>query len=196
MARTGSIRLLGVLAVFYGLAVIIGFALFVAATKFGLFGSMSILFYRGLAVLGAIAPALVLVLALMIRLPWPPGMLAGRDAIVGAVVALSLNLTFFVLGPVTVDRSMSVFMLSRLADASAPLTVEDLKVAFTDRYLREWDQISRRLKEQISSGNVDQTPEGSYRLTPQGRSFMKTARVMSRLFGGDPRFVGGGPPEH
>jgi hypothetical protein len=196
MVRAGSIQLMAVLTVFYGLAIIIGFALFIAATQFGLFGSVSILFYRGLAVLGAIAPALVLVLALIIRLPWPSGMLAGRDAIVGAVVALSLNLTFFVLGPVTVDRSMSVFMLSRLAEAPAPLTAEDLKAAFTDRYLREWDQISRRLKEQISSGNVDQTPEGSYRLTPQGRSFMRTARVMSRLFGGDPRFVGIGQPEH
>jgi hypothetical protein len=195
MVRAGSIRLLAVLAVFYGLAVVIGFALFIAATQVGLFGGVPILFYRGLAVLGAIAPALVLVLALILRLPWTSGMLAGRDAIIGAVVAISLNLTFFVLGPVTVDRSMSVFVLSRLAEAPAPLSADDLKEAFTVRYLREWDQISRRLKEQMASGNVDQTPEGTYRLTPQGRTFMTTARAMSRLFGGDPRFVGAGPPE-
>jgi hypothetical protein len=194
--RARSIQLMAVLAVFYGLAIIIGFALFIAATQLGLFGGVSILFYRGVAVLGAIAPALVLVLALILRLPWPSGTLAGRDAIAAAVVALSLNLTFFVLGPVTVDRSVSVFMLSSLAEAPAPLTAEDLTAGFTDRYLREWDQINRRLKEQISSGNVDRTPEGSYRLTPQGRSFMRTARVMSRLFGGDPRFVGIGQPEH
>jgi hypothetical protein len=195
MVRGRSMRLLGVLAVFYGLAIIIGFALFIAVTQFGLFGSVSILFYRGLAGLGAIAPALVLVLALMLRLPWPLGMLAGRDAVLGAVVALCLNLTLFVLGPVTVDRSLSVFMLSSLAEAKAPLTAEDLKVAFTARYLREWDQVGRRLKEQIASGNVDRTPEGTYRLTPQGRSFMKTAQAMSRLFGGDPRFVGSDLPQ-
>src|SRR5712671_1211497 len=194
--RAGSIQLLGVLAVFYGLAITICLALFIAATKFGLFGTVSILFYRGLADFVAITPALVLLLALIVRLPWPSGMLAGRDVIAGAVVAISLNLTFFVLGPVTVDRSMSVFMLSSLEEAHAPLTAEDLRGAFTLRYLREWDQISRRLEEQISSGNVDQTPEGSYRLTPQGRSFMRTARLMSRLFGGDPRFVGVGQPEH
>ena len=196
MVRAGSIRLMAVLDVFYGLAVIIAFALFIAATQVGLFDSVPILFYRGLVDLGAIAPALILVLALILRLPWPAGMLAGRDAVIGAVVAISLNLTFFVLGPVTVDRSMSVFVLSSLAEAQAPLTSEDLKEAFTVRYLGEWDQIGRRLQEQISSGNVDQTPEGSYRLTPQGRSFMRTARVMSRLFGGDPRFVGLGQPAH
>jgi ActR/RegA family two-component response regulator len=139
---------------------------------------------------------LVLLLALISRLPWPAGVLAGRDAIAAAVVAISLNLTAFVLGPVTVDRSVSVFMLSRLADAQASLTAEDLRGAFVARYVLEWDQIGRRLNEQISSGNVDQTSAGSYRLTPQGRSFMHTARIMSRLFGGDPRFVGIGQPEH
>ena len=195
MVRAGSIQLLGVLSAFYSLAIVIGFALFLAVTQLGLFGSVSILFYRGLADLGATVPALVLVLALILRLPWPSGVLAGRDAVVGAFVAISLNLTFFVLGPVTVDRSMSVFMLSSLAESQAPLTADDLKAAFAVRYLREWDQIGRRLKEQLTSGNVDQTPEGSYRLTPQGRSFMLTARVMSRLFGGDPRFVGIGQPD-
>jgi hypothetical protein len=193
--RSGSIRLLAAVAAFYVMAIVVGFALFVSVMEFGLFDGISILFYRGLAELGAIAPVLVIVLALILRLPWPARVLAGRDVVAATLVALSLNLTFFVLGPVTVDRSVSVFMLSRLAQANAPLTADDLKGAFADRYLGEWDQVGRRLKEQISSGNVDQTPEGSYRLTPQGRSFMLTARIMSRLFGGDPRFVGIGQPD-
>jgi len=53
----------------------------------------------------------------------------------------------------------------------------------------DWDQVGRRLNEQLSSGNVERTP-GGFRLTPQGAAFMRTARMISQLFGGDPRFVG------
>jgi len=185
-----AVRMVAVLAAYYALAAILGLALFLAATAFGLFGGVSILFYRGLAELAALLPVLVVILALLLRLPWPTGLLAGRDAVAAAVVAIALNVTVFVLGPVTVDRSVSVFMLSRLADAPSPVTAEELRADFTDNYLRDWDQVGRRLNEQIVSGNVDQASPGYYRLTPQGQSFMRTARLISRLFGGDPRFVG------
>jgi hypothetical protein len=188
MVRSGSIRSAAALAAFYGIAAVLGFGLFVAATTFGLFANMSILFYRGLAVLAAITPVLILLLVLALRLPWAVGLLGARDAVAAAIVAISLNLAAFVLGPVTVDRSISVFMLSRLAQA--PLTADDLAREFATQYVRDWDQIGRRLKEQVVSRNVEQMPDGRYRLTAQGQSFMTTARAMSRLFGGDPRFVG------
>jgi hypothetical protein len=188
--RSRLLRIVAALIAFYALAVLLGFGLLVAATDVGVFGGMSIMFYRGLAILAALAPVLVLALALALRLPWPAGALSARDALAATVVAISLNLTVFVLGPVTVDRSVSVFMLSRLAQAEAPLTADDLRAAFIARYLREWDQVGRRLDEQIASGNVERSPDGRYRLTAQGQSFMRSARLMSRLFRGDPRFVG------
>jgi hypothetical protein len=58
----------------------------------------------------------------------------------------------------------------------------------------EWDQVGRRIQEQIASGNVEQASEDHYRLTAQGESFMRTAQFISRVFGGDPRFVGRGRP--
>jgi hypothetical protein len=185
-----TLRLVAVLAAYYALAAVLGLALFLAATALGLFGGISILFYRGLAELAVLLPVLAVLLTLLLRLPWPAGVLSVRDAVAAAVVAIALNVTAFVLGPVTVDRSVSVFMLSRIEDAPAPPTAEELRQAFTARYLRDWDQVGRRLREQTVSGNVERSPAGQYRLTPQGRSFMRTARFMSRLFGGDPRFVG------
>ena len=184
------LRTVTVLAAYYAMAAILGLLLFLGATAFGLFGGISILFYRGLAELAVLLPVLAVVLAGLLRLPWPAGLLAGRDAVAAAVVATALNVTVFVLGPVTVDRSVSVFMLSRIADASGPVTAADLREEFTDSYLRDWDQVGRRLNEQMVSGNVDETSPGHYRLTAQGQSFMRTARLISRLFGGDPRFVG------
>jgi hypothetical protein len=176
-------------AAFYALAGALSLGLFLVAIDLGLFGGISIMFYRGLAILAALLPTLVGVLALALRLPWPAGVLAGRDAVAAALVAISLNVTAFVLGPVTVDRSVSVFMLSQL-DAGRPLTADELRQAFVARYLRDWDQVGRRLNEQIASGNVVQSSDGHYRLTAQGEQFMRTARMMSRVFSGDPRFVG------
>ena len=125
-----------------------------------------------------------------LRRPWAAQLLSARDAAAATLVAVSLNLAFFVVGPVTVDRSVSVFMLSRLADAQSPLTAEDLRQAFAERHLGEWDQVGRRIQEQIASGNVERASENHYRLTAQGESFMRIAQLVSRVLGGDPRFVG------
>jgi hypothetical protein len=178
------------LAAFHVAAVVLCLMLFLAASAAGLFGDVGILFYRGIAELMVIAPVLLVGLILLVRRPWAARLLSARDAVAATLVAISLNLTFFVLGPVTVDRSVSVFMLSRLAEARSPLTAEDLRRAFAERYLIEWDQVGRRLREQISSGNVDHASDDRYRLTAQGRSFIRTAQTISRVFGGDPRFVG------
>ena len=190
MSWTGSIRLLAAVSAFHLAAVVLCLALFLAASAAGLFGDVSILFYRGLTELAAIAPVLLVGMILLVRHPWAARLLSARDAVAATLLAVSLNLTFFVLGPVTVDRSVSVFMLSRLAEARAPLTAEDLRLAFAERYLDEWDQVGRRLREQIASGNVDRSSDDRYRLTAQGRSFIRTAQIISRVFGGDPRFVG------
>jgi hypothetical protein len=174
----------------HAVAVVLCLALFLLVSAGGLFGGVSILFYRGIAELIALMPVMFVVLLLLLRLPWAARLFTARDAAAATLVAVSLNLAFFVVGPVTVDRSVSVFMLSRLADAQSPLTADDLRQAFSERYVGEWDQVGRRIQEQIASGNVERTSEDHYRLTAQGESFMRTAQFISRVFGGDPRFVG------
>ena len=106
-----------------------------------------------------------------------------------AIVATSLLTAAFVLGPVTVDRSVSVFMLSQFDAADHALTEAEARDAFRRIYVDDWAQIDRRLKEQELSGNLEHDGPG-WRLTAQGRAFMGTARMMSSLFKGDPRFVG------
>jgi hypothetical protein len=190
MSWSGSIRMLAGMVALHAVAVLICLALFLLVSAAGLFGGVSILFYRGIAALVALVPALFVVLLLLLRLPWAAREFTARDAAAATLVAVSLNLTFFVVGPVTVDRSVSVFMLSRLADAQSPLTADELRQTFAERYVGEWDQVGRRIQEQIASGNVEQTSADHYRLTAQGESFMRTAQFISRVFGGDPRFVG------
>ncbi len=175
----------------YGAATLLCGLLFVAAMNAPPFTGVTILFYRGLLALGVcgVLTAAILTLAAW---RWPALPLGARDFAGAAITAVALNLCVFTLGPVTVDRSISVFMLSRFDRADRPLTLDDITGDFKDIYVGQWDQMRRRFGEQVASGNLEKSGDG-YRLTPQGRAFMNTARLMARLFATDPRFVGLAP---
>jgi hypothetical protein len=148
-----------------------------------------VLFYRGLVALAVAAIALFVLSALLLPKLSRALPLRADDSIGAAIVATSMLSSVFVLGPVTVDRSISVFMLSQFESAGKPLTVDDVREKFVKTYVVEWDQMNRRLKEQQVSGNLE--PEGgAWRLTAQGKRFMEIARFMSWLVDADPRFVG------
>lgn len=180
----------GALVVLYALSTLLGGLLFIGMMHAApaLLGP-GVMFYRGVAAL--ILVFLMLVVLHVVALPRLARRLSldGADSIGAAMVATSLLTAIFILGPVTVDRSVSVFMLSQFDAADHPLTRAEARDAFLHVYVDDWAQIDRRLKEQELSGNLEHGP-GGWRLTPQGRAFMRTARTMSSLFKGDPRFVG------
>jgi hypothetical protein len=174
----------------YALSTLLGGAIFVGLmhTAPALLGP-GVMFYRGVAAL--VLVFFVLVALHVVALPRLARRLSldGADSIGAAMVATSLLTAVFILGPVTVDRSVSVFMLSQFDAADRPLTEAQAREAFLHVYVDDWAQIERRLAEQELSGNLVHGP-GGWRLTAQGRAFMRTARTMSSLFKGDPRFVG------
>lgn len=179
------------LVLLYAAATLVGGVIFVALLRAALvLLGPGVMFYRGV---GALIVDFLLLIALVAaaaaRLPRRFG-IDGADALGAAIVATSLLLAAFVLGPITVDRSISVFMLSQFDAADHPLTAAEARDAFVRVYVDDWAQIDRRLKEQALSGNLEQGPDG-WRLTAQGRAFIGAARAMSSLFKGDPRFVGG-----
>ena len=182
-----AVRLLSVLAC-HGLTTIACGLVFIAAMNLPPFTGIAILFYRGIIALVASAVVVVALLGLAAR-RWPSLPLGASDLVSAGLVAVALNLCVFTLGPVTVDRSISVFMLSRFDRADRALSARVVNDDFLRYYGAEWDQIGRRLSEQTASGNIERTPDG-YRLTAQGKAFMRTARLMARVFATDPRFVG------
>ncbi|MBL1255366.1 hypothetical protein [Methylocystis sp. Sn-Cys] len=178
------------LVLLYAAATLVGGVIFVALLRaaLALLGP-GVMFYRGVgALIVDFLLLIVLVAAAAARLPRRFG-IDGADALGAAMVATSLLFAAFVLGPITADRSISVFMLSQFDAADRPVTAAEARDAFVRVYVDDWAQIDRRLKEQALSGNLEQGPDG-WRLTAQGRAFMKTARALSSIFGGDPRFVG------
>lgn len=187
-AKASTAAQIAAIVAFHGLAIVLGSAIFLALLATGLFGGWSILFYRALAILALSLPLLALLMGwIATRLPSRLAV-TPRDAVGASVVAASMLVAFFIVGPVTVDRSISVFMLSRFELSADGMSEKQARDAFVDTYVDGWRQIERRIQEQEASGNLERGPNG-WRLTPQGRAFMGQARTLSRLFGGDPRFV-------
>jgi hypothetical protein len=166
---------------------LMGFALYVVLFWIGAGSAITILFYRG--VLLALAAAVVV----GISSAWFARR-AGDESlpIAAAAVSLAFNICFLVLLPVTVDRSISVYLLATIdGRQQGGITRKELEHAFVDRYVVKMGAIDRRIDEQRKSGNVRVTPDGKVHLTDQGKGFMSLSRIVARLFGTDPRFVSG-----
>lgn len=199
MTRTGpgrlgvALRWLAAQGALHAGAILIGFGCFVLLFRTDLASGVTILFYRGLILLlvaFVITTGAMTALAVLGR-PWG---LHRRDALGACVFSLALNLSVFVLLPVTIDRSISVFLLGQMAarpeERFSPARAQAL---FESLYLGEYRQIERRLAEQTASGNLAPSGDG-YVITPQGRAFIRFSASVARLFRTDPRMVEAQPP--
>ncbi len=167
------------LGAFYAGGCALGFALLVGGFRAGLLGGLDILFYRGLALIALGSLATFTILALATRRSREVRV---RDAFAATVLSLSLNLSFLVVVPVTVDRSISIFMLGAMAArADDAFTPDAMGALFVARYVGDGRQIERRLREQTVSGNVAPERDG-YRITRRGVAVIAAARVVAWLF--------------
>lgn len=143
-----------------------------------------ILFYKGMLV---ILLATVLTWMLMYRI-------LGR-AFIGHInaitsIACALISVFFVLIPVSLDRSVSVFLLGYMNSGNFETYTEtDLTDAFGEIYLNKYGAIDRRVREQLASGNIVEIGQGQYVITPQGKKFIQTSIWMADIFGVDKKFL-------
>jgi hypothetical protein len=167
-------------------AVVLVVGAVVALSWIGFLGQISILFYRGL-VLIAVAEIFCFVVLLMARRKWPSWHV--RDAVSACAFAGGIAVCLLIVLPVTIDRSISVFMLTQMAaQPDHAFTPSELRNLFVDVYVKRYGQIERRLEEQDVSRNVAQTANG-FRITPQGLAFVRFARLLSIVFQTDRRFV-------
>ncbi len=111
--------------------------------------------------------------------------------IANAIVAIALcfNVAFFMIVPVSLDRSVSVFLLGYMNAVNAPMSKEDLKTAFTDIYLSKYDAIDRRINEQLFSQNIKDAGNQKFILTTNGKRFIDTSLVITNIFNIDTKFL-------
>ena len=163
-----------------------GFALYIGLTRSPLFAGIPILFYRGLLLCALSAALVMAAMALRRRFDLATIIAAGS-------LSLSFNICFLIVLPVTLDRSISVFMLAQIEQHQhEALDSRRITDIFVQKYVGDLRQMDRRIAEQTVSGNVT-TIDGNIRLTEQGHRFLAFSRTLARLFGTDPRFVGLSP---
>ena len=70
-------------------------------------------------------------------------------------------------------------------DTYAPdeeIPANKLEASLVQEYVIRRQAVERRMREQILSGNVEASPAG-YKLSPQGREFVRWSRIAGALFG-------------
>jgi hypothetical protein len=174
------------MALLFSGAVVTGFAVLVGLFKMGAIGHVEIIFYRGVVLCSVAAFVLGGLIIALGR--WRPAVTV-RDAIAAACLSFGLNLSFLVIAPVTVDRSISVFMIATMAAApERSMSTTDMDQAFRAQYLDRMAQIDRRMKEQVISGTIVEDG-GRYRITQKGLRFMHTARLVAWMFDTDMKLL-------
>lgn len=152
---------------------IAGTALFVGLFHTGLFRSMDVLFYRGIALL-VITCAVMSVFLIVIRISW-------KDIYMIVLTIFAVNMLFFTHVPVTAERSISIFLLGYMNTKNV-VTKEELTNVFLDKYMNSEDNIGKRIHEQEVTGDIVQVQNG-YLLTPRGKLLMQFYNVIADIFG-------------
>ena len=161
--------------------------MFVALFHTGLLKNMNVLMYRGIAfiVLTGLIAAIVMG---VIKKFWK--FVTVRDIIMMFVIFCCVNTVLFTLIPVTVERSVSVFMLSYMDENSdKTFTQDSVGEIFTAKYVNDYGAFEKRFNEQVVTGTIKQNPDGTYSITDRGRLIVWGFRNCAKWFDTDRRLV-------
>ena len=162
-------------------------ALFIGLFHTGLLKNMEVLMYRGVAFI-VITGAVAAVIMGVIRKFW--GFVTVRDIIMMFVIFCCVNMVFLTLIPVTVERSVSVFMLSYMEENSdQTFTEESVGEVFTSKYVEDYGAFEKRFEEQVVTGTIRQNEDGTYSITESGKFVVKMFRTIADWFDTDRRLV-------
>ena len=98
-----------------------------------------------------------------------------------SIAVLAASLAFQVIVPVTIERSITVFLLYELRAQPESLSREDLAIRFQEGYVKGRHMLQKRLAENSFSGNLDVRGD-KVLLTRRGRAVVDFLSVTGRLF--------------
>ena len=97
------------------------------------------------------------------------------------ILFASVSLNFILLGPVAMQRSLSLYLLQKISAQGGVATKDEMIYAISVQYPAEMDVYQQRLTEQIVSGNI--ILEGNeIKLTNSGRAVLWISKIINRLF--------------
>ena len=162
-------------------------ALFIGLFHTGLLKNMEVLMYRGVAFIMITGVVAGVIMGIARKL-W--GFITIRDIIMMFVIFCCVNMVFLTLVPVTVERSVSVFMLSYMDENSdQTFTQESVGEVFTSKYVEDYGAFEKRFDEQVVTGTIEQNPDGTYSITERGKLVVKAFRTIAEWFDTDRQLV-------
>ena len=172
----------------YAVLYVISFGILILLIRLPLLKSMHVLMYRGIMMIvlaGIFASVLLVLFKKWRKAAW----LSAKDVVLVFILTCSINMVFFTLVPVTVERSVSVFMLSYMDNYSDHYTQDQIAEIFVDKYVNEYGAFEKRFDEQLTTGSIEQNADGTYSITDKGRFIVKMFRLISDVFDTDKRLV-------
>lgn len=173
----------------YILCLIISTFVFIELFHINYLKVTNVFFYNGLFFL-LITSILCSLLMLIIKRV-SKNLVTIHDVITVFFLYSGFTLGWFVLIPVTVERSISVYMLSCLEqNGKVPMTKKDFEDRFYKQYIVDFGAFDKRFKEQLDTESIEYIPsENAYRITDKGRNIVKLFRISANLFGTEDKIV-------
>ena len=146
-----------------------------------LFTSQKVLFYRGVMLL-ALTSCITLIGIGTYIYKYRKHV---ESLIAALIICIAVHLSFFIVFPVTFERSVTMFILSALHDGSSPmcsgLTKSDIQRELIDTYIMKRDAVEKRIKEQSAINMINRKSE-CVTLTQKGVNFLKFAGYVGKLY--------------
>lgn len=167
----------------YAADIVISTLFFILLFHLPLFSKLNVFFYRGvifLFIASFFAVALLILTAHFIK----KIDLNTKDFFVIFFLFFGFTLAWFVLIPTTVERSITVFMLSYMdQNDQQGLTSKEFGDIFYQKYIDDFGAFDKRFSEQVTSKNMKLADEGDgYVITGNGRVIVNMFRLCSKLF--------------
>lgn len=174
--------------IFYCVMLLVGIALFAISFRTPLFKEIDVYYYRGLSLIVTVG---VLVASILVIIKYKLKIIPidFKDIIVSLVVVISFNTVFLSVVTVSMDRSISVFMLADMATNHEKVySKEEIEQRFMDIYMDEYKAMERRYEEQIYTGTIEEI-DGGYKITDKGERLIKLFRGIAKIFPVDDKFL-------
>ena len=147
-----------------------------------IFSHQQVLFYRGLLYLVLTSLSVfagILLVSIRLKYRYFESMIAAL------VLALSIHLNFFVVFPVTFERSISMYLLTTLEQnrttACGGMTKEQMKEGLINTFIVEKDSLQKRITEQ-SIINMIERENDCYKVTDQAMRFLQFSQTIKAIY--------------
>lgn len=146
-----------------------------------LFSSFMAFLYRLLA-LDAICSAVMLISVILLWIKKNNVFGLSLSLAIMCVGISAVFLAFFLsLGPMTIERSYTIYSLSDMSDHSDTIySAEDIKLQFIEGYIEDSNESLKRIEEQVSIGNLEEV-DGGYRISEKGKRLVWIFRMIEMI---------------